>query len=882
MTTEFVAGRASAVDLLPFRNQVFPPELLTSEARAYLAGEADTVPFGTPLPVLVTIKQGRHGAVETTPWRDNAVLQDDCSTYFCISTCHADAGSRRAVDVHRRDDHLAHTFVIVLDDIGTKVAPARITLSPSYKMETSPGNYQYGYFLKVPVDPRDASALIRALARAELTDAGATSATRVMRVPGSVNYKPAHGGFRSRIIEQELFDYTFQELVEGFGVELRSARDDASPDVDMSEHRAGMTMLRSALVAIPNERPEIDRDSWLNVGFALRRSIGDDALPLWLEFSRRHPTHSEDNAMRFWDTAETANRPGITLGTVFHMAAQHGWNRDEFLKQNAAALAEALWAKVPFARLAALRAMIDPRPTIIHDPARADLTAEAVARELVWAEQQPLWAVGGYPVYVDGSVLVSVDRSDPRHKVPTLGVVRIDETHLLNMVPKVAHLQQWRQRGNARPHLVDIAPPPAVLKMLPTSAKLNHALKPYLAIAGTPFMRPDGSICTARGYDTATGTWLQTPLDITVPDEPTKEQAREALALLRSLLKEMNFAGKPEDGSCGINEAVALCAMMGVVMRPSFEAMPALLIDGTAAGAGKSYFTKLLGTLATGKDPAMLSWPQRKEEFDKLIDSLLYDAVSMIVFDNCNGVQITGQKICSAVSESEIGGRFLGKTASIKLTTRGTSFIFNGNRLGAKEDFSARQITMRLAPRVVIAREIQYTANPLAMMRQARAKYVEAVLTIARSFRVSRTADDLLPKWGGFGEWSDCIRSALVWLGCPDVVDTTTEAVTSDEDMLGNTLLVRAAHAFRPDGSPWKVAELVAHLSGAPTVLAELREVMDPDDHYGLGKLGRMLGDWLRTRAAGRLIELEGGTLASIERVRGTVGGVARWRVVSP
>jgi hypothetical protein len=60
--------------------------------------------------------------------------------------------------------------VIVLDDVGTaensRVAPERVKLAPSWKLETSPGNCQYGYFLKGPRG--GTKALIKALRKTGL------------------------------------------------------------------------------------------------------------------------------------------------------------------------------------------------------------------------------------------------------------------------------------------------------------------------------------------------------------------------------------------------------------------------------------------------------------------------------------------------------------------------------------------------------------------------------------------------------------------------------------------------------------------------------------------------------------------------------------------
>lgn len=136
-------------------------------------------------------------------------------TYFCISTVHDQARSRV---LSRKTEDLVLTYVIVLDDVGTKVLAKLIKLKPSYIIETSPNNFQYGYILAEGIDPARAAALIEALAAAGFTDAGAKRADRIMRVPGSLNdkYDPP---FEARIVEwRPELDYTLSELCVGFGV----------------------------------------------------------------------------------------------------------------------------------------------------------------------------------------------------------------------------------------------------------------------------------------------------------------------------------------------------------------------------------------------------------------------------------------------------------------------------------------------------------------------------------------------------------------------------------------------------------------------------------------------------------------------------------------
>ena len=148
-----------------------------------------------------------------------------------------------------RDGHVSassanieHVLVMVLDDIGTKSrAP---TLPPTWIMETSEGNYQWGYtFREQPTKHQFAAAII-AIAAAGYTDPGAINPVRNFRLPGSINHK---NGFESRLVElHKDREYTLEEICAALEVtpadcgngSVQTIAVDAAPD-DVIEWLAG-------------------------------------------------------------------------------------------------------------------------------------------------------------------------------------------------------------------------------------------------------------------------------------------------------------------------------------------------------------------------------------------------------------------------------------------------------------------------------------------------------------------------------------------------------------------------------------------------------------------------------------------------------------------
>lgn len=108
---------------------------------------------------------------------------------------------------------------LMLDDIGTKSKEP--PLPPTWIIETSPGNYQWGYaYTETQPTVGEQSAALRALAAAGYTDPGATNAVRNCRLPGSVNRKPGREDFIARLVEfHPQRQFTLPQICEAIGVE---------------------------------------------------------------------------------------------------------------------------------------------------------------------------------------------------------------------------------------------------------------------------------------------------------------------------------------------------------------------------------------------------------------------------------------------------------------------------------------------------------------------------------------------------------------------------------------------------------------------------------------------------------------------------------------
>jgi len=81
--------------------------------------------------------------------------------------------------------------------------------------------------------------------------------------------------------------------------------------------------IRAALAHIP---PDLPRDEWARVGMAVKDGLNGDGLDVFDEWSKNGSTYSETDTRDTWKSLKAGG--GVTVGTLFFLAGQHGWKPD--------------------------------------------------------------------------------------------------------------------------------------------------------------------------------------------------------------------------------------------------------------------------------------------------------------------------------------------------------------------------------------------------------------------------------------------------------------------------------------------------------------------------------------------------------------------------
>ncbi len=244
-----------------------------SEAKEFLAAMVPTLPTDQRL-ILCGFAGDPNSAPpdawQPKPWQptDGLHISKNWNAYATVASYYkAQDGTWR-----RQKRLFAAGQALMVDDVGTgataKIDPATIALPPSAKIETSPGNFQWWYFLDKPeADAVRFDALIRAFISGKLlgVDPGMAGITRVGRLPGYVNGKKRYNGFVTNLAELTDRNYSIDELVSAFGLELKG-RNVPMPRLATEEsiqrNRAFVDIYKFLQSRAMLKRPQPDLGGW--------------------------------------------------------------------------------------------------------------------------------------------------------------------------------------------------------------------------------------------------------------------------------------------------------------------------------------------------------------------------------------------------------------------------------------------------------------------------------------------------------------------------------------------------------------------------------------------------------------------------------------------
>jgi hypothetical protein len=503
-----------------------------------------------------------------------------------------------------------------------------------------------------------------------------------------------------------------------------------------------------------------DNDSWSEIGYALLSLQGSrPAEQLWLDFSRKAQGY-EVGAPEAWWTAHRGQEPRSDYRHIFNMARQRGMLR--------------------VADVSTFEPVPEPDP-------HSDLV-DVVPPDM--GEARPLIRISGAEfsnivkqleeilsphVYTQGSHLTRTSEAhsdgaiqrnaDAVMLIPaTQGWTRVRFGELCDFVKYNARQGEW----------VPIAP-----SMEHISALMDRGswttLRPLDAIARAPFLRQDGSICDAAGYDAQSRVLYVPSIEFPpIPEAPTRDDALAALARLREPFNE--FPWKE-----AASESAFVSHILAETSRLAVERCPMYFYDAPMAGTGKSTLQEMAARIVHGTEPAMRPWVADEDEIRKSLYACLMAGDRSIWFDNVpDGIKVRSSVLEAFLTSAVWKDRKLGESVTSAIPNK-TVLVASGNNMTPVSALARRSIVVRLDANTEHLRERVFRiVNPRRHIMEHRAQLLVDALTIIRAYISLKEFVKMPVELPSFERWSQLARNPLIWLGMADPVVTQLNE-TDDE-----------------------------------------------------------------------------------------------------
>ena len=208
-------------------------------------------------------------------------------------------------------------------------------IPPTMTIETSPGKYQHYWMLKLGEEliQEQFKKIMQVLVAKYGADSNAKDVARVLRLPGYYHNKNPDAPFMARIVGQIGQHFTATELMTAFphvDYDQTQHKNKKPNNGTYQGHKSETTEaeIHEALFYIPAD----DRDTWLQIGMALKAHFGESGYSIWCDWSRQSVKFDEHDQRKKWDSFKGE---GVNIGTLFENARENGCDLIELTRKYA-------------------------------------------------------------------------------------------------------------------------------------------------------------------------------------------------------------------------------------------------------------------------------------------------------------------------------------------------------------------------------------------------------------------------------------------------------------------------------------------------------------------------------------------------------------------
>jgi hypothetical protein len=519
-----------------------------------------------------------------------------------------------------------------------------------------------------------------------------------------------------------------------------------------------------------------DNDTWSEVGYALLSiQATRPAEALWKDFSRKAVGY-EEGAAEIWWGNHFRQTPRTDYRHIFKMARDRGLARVADVS-----------AFTPVVETGSAEGG-EEQP--VPGPGAGTGASEDV-RVVPDAPTQPIIQLiqGNYSniidqmealmvpeVYVQGPHLTRRSQAHTEAKIrresDAIMLIKVTKEWMAKRFGEISIVQKW-MKSETKWVNDDIAE-----KYVNGLLNLGGwtRIRPLDAIARSPFVRPDGSICDQPGYDSGTRVLYVPSTEYPdIPANPDQDCAREAIERIRGVFDEFPWK-EPASESAFLSHILAEASRLAVDQCPMY------FYDAPIAGTGKGLLQEMAARIVHGSEPAIRTWVSDGDEIRKSLYASVLAGDRSLWFDNIpNGSKVRSPELCSFITSPTWKDRKLGESETLGVPNK-VVLVGSGNNITPVGDMARRSLVVRMDANTENLKGRTFkipegTMRPYVMER--RAQMLVDALTVIKAFHAANVIFKPPVALASFGQWSKFCRDPLIWLGLADPVITQKE--TDDE-----------------------------------------------------------------------------------------------------
>jgi hypothetical protein len=377
---------------------------------------------------------------------------------------------------------------------------------------------------------------------------------------------------------------------------------------------------------------------------------------------------------------------------------------------------------------------------------------------------------------------------------------------------------------------IRVDPPQPLVKNLYAWPNYS-AFRRLRGVTSTPFISPSGRAVTKVGYDQETGVYLANTLDFgTLPDVPTTDDVRDAVALLREPFCDFPFAHE-----AGLTHVLALI-LTPIARELIHGPTPIFAVDASRSRTGKGLLVKLVGTILTGAPPPGSSMPSTDEEIRKAILAKLRTGPTIVLIDNISRTVDSGS-LAAVITMEVWRDRILGESKEMEVPNR-CAWVMTGNNMSYSQENTGRVAWIRLVPqterpstrtdfrRTEVEVQAWITANRPVLFR--------AAMLLVWNWLAQNRPPYTGPRLGGFASWCDVVGGVLEAAGVSDFLGNMEELV-AEADAETDEWEHFIGEWWRCFGETPVSTDILLGVPGGADVVASAANRIDADAHRVLG-----------------------------------------------